>query len=56
VNKHLDRLSKYRVFDIDKKQDGTFEIVEGCDQNFSAYFTAEELRELAAEIIALSYY
>lgn len=57
MGKHLDRLgdgNEGRVFSIVKNEDGTFEIWEGCDNYFHEKFTAEELRELGDEIIALS--
>lgn len=60
MGKHLDRLGgdadghPCRVFSIEKHPDGTFEIWEECDRYFSEKFTAEELRELAAEIVAVS--
>lgn len=52
----LDRLSfkHRRVFDIEKNQDGTFDIREMCDQYFYETFTADELRTLGEEIIELS--
>lgn len=60
MGRHLDRLGEFkdghdgRVFSIEKNEDGTFEIWEGCDHYFSEKFTPEELRELAAEIVELS--
>lgn len=58
MGKHLDRLSRYsgggRVFEIIKNDDGTFSIWECCDNYFSEDFTADELRELAQEIIELA--
>jgi len=59
MGKHLDRLASWasddgRVFEIEKLEDGTFRIEECCENYFSAKFTAEELRELAEEIIEVS--
>ena len=58
MGKHLDRLSEYigggRVFSIEKNEDSTFTIWENCDHYFSEDFTAEQLRELAQEIVDLS--
>lgn len=57
VSNHLKRLadqSTGRVFEITKNDNGTFRIEECCDNYFSLDLTAEELRELAAEIVALS--
>lgn len=57
MGKHLDRLSNYhsgRVFEIVKNDDGTFSIWEQCDNYFSLDFTADELIELAEEIIELA--
>lgn len=57
MGKHLKRLSSGddlssgRVFDIEKLPDGKFRIYEGCDGYFYEEFTADELRELAQEII-----
>ncbi|MFA6984587.1 MAG: hypothetical protein WC213_00075 [Arenimonas sp.] len=59
MSEHLERLSRYtgggRVFSIELNDDGTFSIWENCDNYFSEDFTAEELRELAQEIIDVSY-
>lgn len=51
--KHLNRLDD-RVFSIEKLHDGTFKVREECDGYYSQTFTADELRELAKEIIELS--
>jgi hypothetical protein len=56
MGKHLDRLGdgNSRVLDIEKLPDGNFRLWEECDHYFYVDFTAEELRELAAELVALS--
>lgn len=58
MGKHLDRLGGNgtgRIFVIEPQPDGTFQIWEECDHYFAEEFTAEELRELANEIIELSH-
>lgn len=58
VGEHLERLAKDhgggRVFSIEKNENGTFTIWENCDNYFSEDFTADELRELAQEIIEIA--
>lgn len=56
MGKQLDRLGgeSGRIFSIEKLPDGTFDIREECDGYFSLRFTAEEVRELAAELVAVS--
>jgi hypothetical protein len=56
---HLFRLgsgsnSPGRVFSIFRDASGNFVIEEACDNYFCQVFTAEQLRELAAELVALS--
>ncbi len=57
MGKHLDALKDGidgRVFSIKAMPDGTFRIREECDGYFAMYFTADELRELAQEIIEVA--
>lgn len=55
MGEHLDRLANVmRVFDVEKLPNGKFRIWEECDHYFYDDFTAEELRELAAELVALT--
>lgn len=54
MGKQLDRLGENgRVFSVERLPDGRFRIGE-CDGYFYEDFTADELRELAAELVALS--
>ena len=51
----LERLNfeNARIFDI-KKVDGGFELTEGCDMYFDILLTANELRRLGNELIAIA--
>lgn len=42
-----------RIFDLVKTETG-FEITEACDQYFSVDLTADELKQLGQELIALA--
>lgn len=50
----LHALSEERIFWIEPDVSGTFDIVECCDNHFAVEMTEDELRQLAAEIIALA--
>lgn len=57
MGKHLDRLADGldgRVLSVEKLPDGNFRIWEECDHYFCLDFTPEELRELAAELVAVT--
>ena len=46
----LDKLSEERIFDVTKNSDGTFNLVEGCDNYFSINLTPAELMQLTVEL------
>lgn len=52
----LERLDENhgRVFSVSKREDGTFEVREECDGYYIEVLTADELRQLGREIIALA--
>ena len=57
--KILDRLGDYldgsenqRIFDVEKRPDGTFRLTEACDGYFYVDLTAAELKGLGDELIA----
>lgn len=50
----LDRLAWARVFELEPTTDGRFEITEGADWHFRVCLTADELRALGHELIALA--
>lgn len=50
----LNYLDSERVLTITRNDDGTFNVTEHCDDFFGVDLTADELRELAAELIALA--
>lgn len=53
----LDMLEERRVFGIERDDArGVFYIVEHCDTEFGCEFTAEQLVELAGELLALAAY
>jgi len=54
--KILEKLSfsEGRVFDIERCEDGRFEITEACDLYFSVKLSSAELTKLGEEIIALA--
>lgn len=47
-------LADNRVLSVDANDDGTFEVTEACDSHFSATLSADELRTLGEELIALA--
>jgi hypothetical protein len=55
MQSQLERLSGSdgRIFYIERTVDG-FEITEACDYHFSVVLTADELRQLGNEIVALA--
>ena len=48
----LKRLSERRVFNVYRLDSGAFRIIEACDQYFWLDLSAEEMRALAAELLA----
>lgn len=50
----LRRMAEKRIFFVERTDDG-FRVVEGCDGHFKQDLTADELRELGHELIAVSY-
>lgn len=47
-------MAEKRIFFVERTDDG-FRVVEGCDGHFKQDLTADELRELGHELIAVSY-
>ena len=43
-----------RIFDVYRQTDGSFHLLEGCDEYFRITMTAAELAELGRELIAAS--
>lgn len=50
----LNNRARGAVFKITSLEDGTFEVLELCDENFAQVLTPAELKLLGEEIIQLS--
>ena len=50
----LEVIADARVFRILKNSDGSFDLIEGCDNHFSVLFTKEQIVQLGKELIALA--
>ena len=49
----LNKLKEERILDISKNTDGTFTLIEMCDQYFEVILTPTELMQLSVEIRTL---